>query len=93
VENWAEKTGLAIQPPTNIAEAMVQCEIRAHLAAMKAARSERIAMRARCFSFRVGVLLTALLIPSLATRMHAEEKLLRMYFPLPLRSLSRCTSR
>ena len=35
VEKWAEKTGLAVKPPSNIAEAMVQCEIRAHLAAIK----------------------------------------------------------
>ena len=38
VAKWAEKTGLAIKPPSNIAEAMVQCEIRAHLAAMKGSK-------------------------------------------------------
>jgi hypothetical protein len=32
---WAEQTGLAVKPPSNIAEAVVQSEIRAHLAAMK----------------------------------------------------------
>ena len=35
VEKWAEKAGLATKPPANIAEAVVQSEIRAHLAAMK----------------------------------------------------------
>jgi hypothetical protein len=35
VAKWAEKTGLAVKPPTNIAEAVVQSEIRAHLSAMK----------------------------------------------------------
>ena len=87
---WAEKTGLAVQPPTNIAEAMVQCEIRAHLAAMRGSKIG-IAMRARCFSFRDGVLLTALLIPPLVTRMHAEEK--RARFRGQYEAYSRCTSR
>ena len=32
---WATKTGLAIKPPSNIGEAVLQSEIRAHLAAMK----------------------------------------------------------
>jgi hypothetical protein len=35
VEKWAEKTGLGVKPPSNTAEAMVQCEIRGHLATMK----------------------------------------------------------
>jgi hypothetical protein len=29
LEKRAEKTGLAVKPPANIAEAMIQCEIRA----------------------------------------------------------------
>ena len=32
--NWKEKTGMTIKPPANIAEAVVQSEIRAHLTAM-----------------------------------------------------------
>jgi hypothetical protein len=35
---WAQETGVAIKPPSNIAEAVVQLEIRAHLAAMKGSR-------------------------------------------------------
>jgi hypothetical protein len=37
---WAEKTGLAVavKAPANIAEAVVQSEIRAHLAAMKGSK-------------------------------------------------------
>ena len=37
---WAEKTGLAvtIKAPANIAEAVIQSEIRAHLAAMKGSK-------------------------------------------------------
>jgi hypothetical protein len=35
VAKWAEKMGMAVKPPTNIAEAVVQSEIRAHLSAMK----------------------------------------------------------
>ena len=35
VAKWAEKTGLAVKPPTNIAEAVMHSEIHAHLAAMK----------------------------------------------------------
>jgi hypothetical protein len=35
VAKWAERTGMATKPPTNIAEAVVQSEIRAHLAAIK----------------------------------------------------------
>lgn len=38
VTKWAEKTGMAIKPPTNIAEAVVQSEIRAHVAAMKGSK-------------------------------------------------------
>jgi hypothetical protein len=35
VNAWAEKTGLAIKTPTNIAEAVIQSEIRAHVGNMK----------------------------------------------------------
>jgi hypothetical protein len=35
---WAKDTGLAVKPPTNIAEAVMQAEIRAHLAAMKGSK-------------------------------------------------------
>jgi hypothetical protein len=35
LEAWAEKTGLAIKTPTNIAEAVIQSEIRAHVGNMK----------------------------------------------------------
>ena len=39
VAKWAEKTGLAVKPPSNFAEAMLQAEIRAHLAAMKGSKT------------------------------------------------------
>jgi hypothetical protein len=35
---WEKQSGLAVRPPTNIAEAVVLSEIRAHLAAMKSNR-------------------------------------------------------
>jgi hypothetical protein len=35
IAKWAEETGLAIKPPANFADVMLQAEIRAHLAAMK----------------------------------------------------------
>ena len=35
VEKWTEKTGLVLKMPANIVEAVIQSEIRAHLAAMK----------------------------------------------------------
>jgi len=38
IAKWAEKTGLAIKPPSNVAEAMIQCEVRAHLATMKGSK-------------------------------------------------------
>jgi hypothetical protein len=38
LEAWAEKTGLAIKTPTNIGDAVIQSEIRAHLATMKNGR-------------------------------------------------------
>jgi hypothetical protein len=38
LDKWAEKTGLAVKAPTNIAEAVIQSEIRAHVAAMKEGR-------------------------------------------------------
>jgi hypothetical protein len=45
VAKRAEKTGLAVKPPSNIAEAVVQSEIRAHLAAMKG--QDRVPREAR----------------------------------------------
>jgi hypothetical protein len=38
LDKWAEKTGLAIKTPTNFAEAVIQSEIRAHVAAMQGGR-------------------------------------------------------
>ena len=38
VGKWAEKTGVAFKPPSNIAEAIVLSEIRADLAAMKGSK-------------------------------------------------------
>ena len=43
---WAEEAGVAIKPPSNFAEAMMQAEIRAHLAAMKGSKMDFLAARA-----------------------------------------------
>jgi hypothetical protein len=38
VAKWAEQTGLAVKAPANIAEAVIQSEIRAHLVAVKGSK-------------------------------------------------------
>jgi hypothetical protein len=38
VAKWEEQTGMTVKPPTNVAEAVVYSEIRAHLAAMKGSK-------------------------------------------------------
>jgi hypothetical protein len=38
VAKWAEKTGLAVKAPANIAEAVIQSEIRAHLGTVKGSK-------------------------------------------------------
>ena len=43
VEKWCEKTGLAVKPPTNIADAVVGAEIRAHVANMKSGKLDFLA--------------------------------------------------
>jgi hypothetical protein len=43
LDKWREKTGLAVRPPTNIADAVVQSEIRAHIANLKAGKLDFLA--------------------------------------------------
>jgi hypothetical protein len=38
VAKWEEQTGMTVKPPTNVAEAVVYSEIRAHLAAIKGSK-------------------------------------------------------
>jgi hypothetical protein len=40
---WAKESGLAVKLPTTIAEAVLQSEIRAHLAAMKGSKLDFLA--------------------------------------------------
>ena len=43
---WSEETGLPTNPPSNIGDAMMQAEIRSHLAAMKGSKMDFLAKHA-----------------------------------------------
>lgn len=43
---WAEETGLPVRPPSSIGEAMMQAEIRSHLAAMKGSKMDFLSKHA-----------------------------------------------
>jgi hypothetical protein len=45
-EKWAEKTGMDVKAPTNIADAVIQSEIRAHIANMKIGKLDFLAKHA-----------------------------------------------
>jgi hypothetical protein len=43
IEKWAEKTGLTVKAPTNIADVVIHSEIRAHIANMKSGKVDFLA--------------------------------------------------
>ena len=45
-KKWTEETGLMVNPPSSIGEAMMQAEIRSHLAAMKGSKVDFLATNA-----------------------------------------------